>query len=113
MPVPELGRKVTSKSQVRSSSGSSKLTHSWASEGARPLCPGIALMMAGMSTVGDDLEPDGIRPVVTVTEAARSPVARVLSRETDAASLALWIEVSGERDGAYAYDMYFQAVGDA
>ena len=34
MHVHELVRKVTSKSQVRSSSGSSKLTHSWASEGA-------------------------------------------------------------------------------
>jgi Fe/S biogenesis protein NfuA len=70
-------------------------------------------MMAGMSTVGDDLEQDGTRPLVTVTEAARSTVLEVLSREADAASLALWIEVSGERNGVYAYDMYFQALADA
>ena len=69
--------------------------------------------MAGMSTVGDDLEQDGTRPLVTVTEAARSTVLEVLSREADAASLALWIEVSGERNGVYAYDMYFQALADA
>jgi Fe/S biogenesis protein NfuA len=70
-------------------------------------------MMAGVSTVRDDLRQDGIRPVVTVTEAAHSTVVEVLSREADAASLALWIEVSGERNGAYAYDMYFQAIADA
>ena len=35
--------------------------------------------MAGMSTVGDDLEQDGTRPLVTVTEAARSTVLEVLS----------------------------------
>jgi Fe/S biogenesis protein NfuA len=27
--------------------------------------------------------------------------------------LALWLEISGEADGAYTYDMYFQALGDA
>jgi Fe/S biogenesis protein NfuA len=70
-------------------------------------------MMAGMSTVSDDLGQGDVRPLVTVTEAARSTVVEVLSRETDAASLALWIEVSGERNGAYAYDMYFQALADA
>jgi Fe/S biogenesis protein NfuA len=69
--------------------------------------------MAGMSTAGDDLAQDGIRSVVTVSETARSTVLDVLSREADAASLALWIEVSGERNGAYAYDMYFQAIADA
>jgi Fe/S biogenesis protein NfuA len=72
-----------------------------------------ALMMAGMSTVGDDLQHDGVSSVVTVSEAARATVLEVLSREADAASLALWIEVSGERNGAYAYDMYFQALADA
>ncbi len=70
-------------------------------------------MMAGMSTAGDDLDHDGIRPVMTVTETARSTVLDVLSREADAASLGLWIEVSGERNGAYTYDMYFQAIADA
>ena len=70
-------------------------------------------MMAGMSPAGDDLDHDGIQPAVTVTEAARTTVLDVLSREADGASLALWIEVSGERNGAYAYDMYFQALADA
>src|SRR5437868_1855072 len=39
MQVQRLSRKVTSKTQVRSSSGSSKLTHSWASAGARGTGP--------------------------------------------------------------------------
>ncbi len=37
----------------------------------------------------------------------------VLASESDAETLALWLEISGESNGAYAYDMYFQALADA
>src|SRR2546430_9173968 len=47
MQVQRLSRKVTSKTQVRSSSGSSKLTHSWASAGARGTGPEAAPMAVG------------------------------------------------------------------
>lgn len=33
--------------------------------------------------------------------------------ETDAESLALWVEVAGAANGAYTYDIYFQAAADA
>jgi len=65
-------------------------------------------MMAVMSEVRDEA-----RPVLTITPDARSTVLDVLANESDAATLALWLEVSGEADGAYAYDMYFQALADA
>jgi Fe/S biogenesis protein NfuA len=65
-------------------------------------------MMAGMSDDRDD-----VPPVLSITAEARSTVLDVLANETDPDSLALWLEVSGERDGAYTYDMYFQAMADA
>jgi Fe/S biogenesis protein NfuA len=51
--------------------------------------------------------------VLTITPEARATVLDVLANEPDAASLALWLEVSGEANGAWSYDMYFQAVADA
>ena len=51
--------------------------------------------------------------MLTITAGARATVLEVLANEADAASLALWLEVSGESNGAYAYDMYFQALADA
>ncbi|MBV8462800.1 MAG: hypothetical protein JO368_05875, partial [Acidimicrobiales bacterium] len=51
--------------------------------------------------------------VLTITPTARTTVLDVLSGESDADSLALWLEVSGEANGAWAYDMYFQALADA
>ncbi len=51
--------------------------------------------------------------MLTITDAARATVLEVLANEADAGSLALWLEVSGEQNGAYAYDMYFQALADA
>ncbi|MGO8870454.1 MAG: NifU family protein [Acidimicrobiales bacterium] len=56
---------------------------------------------------------DDVRPVLTITPDARATVLEVLANETDSDTLALWLEVSGERNGAYAYDMYFQALADA
>jgi Fe/S biogenesis protein NfuA len=65
-------------------------------------------MMTGMSEDRED-----IRPVLTISPEARATVVEVLAGESDAQTLALWLEVSGESNGAYAYDMYFQALSDA
>ena len=65
-------------------------------------------MMTGMS---DDRE--DIRPVLTISSEARATVLEVLGNEPEADTLALWLEVSGESNGSYAYDMYFQALADA
>ena len=53
------------------------------------------------------------RPVLTITPDARATVLEVLANESESDTLALWLEVSGETNGAYAYDMYFQALADA
>jgi Fe/S biogenesis protein NfuA len=65
-------------------------------------------MMAGMSEDRED-----IRPVLTITPDARATVLEVLANESESDTLALWLEINGESDGAYAYDMYFQALSDA
>jgi Fe/S biogenesis protein NfuA len=65
-------------------------------------------MMAGMSEARED-----VRPVLTITPEARTTVLEVLANEAESDKLALWLEISGEADGAYAYDMYFQALADA
>ena len=65
-------------------------------------------MMTGMSEARED-----VRPVLTVTPDARATVLEVLANESDSWALALWLEVSGVTDGAYSYDMYFQALADA
>jgi Fe/S biogenesis protein NfuA len=54
-----------------------------------------------------------ITEILTITPEARATVLDVLAKEADAGSLALWLEVSGETNGAWAYDMYFQALADA
>jgi len=51
--------------------------------------------------------------VLTVTPAARGVVLDARAQEADAERLALWVEVTGARDGAYAYDIYFQSAADA
>ncbi len=65
-------------------------------------------MMTGMSEDRED-----IAPVLTITPEARATVLEVLANEAESDTLALWLEISGETDGAYAYDMYFQAISDA
>ena len=52
-------------------------------------------------------------PVLVVTDAARGFVAEARSGEANADQLALFLEVNGVADGAYTYDMWFQAVADA
>jgi len=66
--------------------------------------------------MGDDVAPAGeveVSAVLTVTPAARGVVLDARSQESEAERLALWVEVTGARDGAYTYDIYFQAVADA
>jgi Fe/S biogenesis protein NfuA len=52
-------------------------------------------------------------PVLTLTDKALAKVLELRADEGNAASLALWVEVSGAIGGAYTYDMYFQAASDA
>ena len=65
-------------------------------------------MMTGMSEDRED-----IAPVLTITRDARATVLEVLANEAESDTLALWLEVNGEANGAYTYDMYFQALSDA
>ena len=52
---------------------------------------------------------EGAVPVLRLTAGALSKVRELRSDEPDPGSLALWVEVSGVVEGAYSYDMYFQA----
>jgi Fe/S biogenesis protein NfuA len=48
--------------------------------------------------------------VIQVTDAAREKAAWFRSRDPDAEELALWLEVTGESDGEYTYNMYLDRV---
>ncbi len=66
--------------------------------------------------MAEDVAPAGdpaVPAVLTVTPAARGVVLDARAQEADAERLALWVEVTGARDGAYAYDIYFQSAADA
>lgn len=66
------------------------------------------------SVAPDDRATDeAAAPVLTVTPAALTVVLQARADEADAEQLALWVEVTGAADGAYAYDIYFQPVADA
>ncbi|MGH9071904.1 MAG: NifU family protein [Acidimicrobiales bacterium] len=54
-----------------------------------------------------------LTPVLTISETARNMVIDVLSEEPDPSSMALWLEVSGQANGVYSYDMYFESKSDA
>jgi Fe/S biogenesis protein NfuA len=56
---------------------------------------------------------DAASPVVTVTDAARERIVAVRSGESDADTLALWVEVSGESGGAFRYTMELRPLADA
>jgi len=56
---------------------------------------------------------DPAEPVVTVTDAARGKILEVRADETDPEALALWVEVSGERGGAFSYAMELRPLADA
>ncbi|HVB00548.1 MAG TPA: NifU family protein [Acidimicrobiales bacterium] len=51
--------------------------------------------------------------VLHVTPAATDLIVSARASEEHAGSLALFVEVNGERDGAYTYDMWFAAISDA
>jgi Fe/S biogenesis protein NfuA len=54
-----------------------------------------------------------VLPVLEVTAAARAVVLDARAEETDADSLALWVEVTGVQGSTFSYDIYFQARADA
>ena len=67
------------------------------------------------------MEPDATQPtgditsapILTVTPEALQVVLEARAEEGDAERLALWVEVTGAREGSYTYDIYFQATADA
>jgi Fe/S biogenesis protein NfuA len=65
-------------------------------------------MMTGVPADRDDL-----RPALTITPGARATVVAALAGEKGHGRLALWLEITGANDGAYAYDMYFRPLHDA
>ncbi len=65
-----------------------------------------------MGDVGEAIL-ENIGETLTITPEARATVLEVLAKEPESESLALWLEVSGETNGAWAYDMYFQSLADA
>lgn len=50
---------------------------------------------------------------ITLTPEARKVVQEALGQEPDPERLGLWLEVRGEQDGQFVYDLYFQSVSDA
>lgn len=52
-------------------------------------------------------------PLLTITDVARARVIEVRAREPEPETLALWLEVSGVKNAAYSYDMYFQRLDEA
>ncbi len=65
-----------------------------------------------MTRTADDLAVD-LLPVVTLTAEARDVVRDAMGQEPDPDQLALWLEVRAVQDGAFVYDLYFQAFADA
>jgi Fe/S biogenesis protein NfuA len=73
-------------------------------------------MMWTMARSVEDLQlevPAEPTAVVTLTDAARDVVTNAIAQEPDPERLALWLEVRGVVDGAFVYDLYFQALSDA
>jgi Fe/S biogenesis protein NfuA len=54
-----------------------------------------------------------VEPILEITDAARDKILEVRAVEADSDSLALWVEVSGEQDGAYTYAMELRPLADA
>jgi Fe/S biogenesis protein NfuA len=61
-----------------------------------------------MARTAEDLE-----SLVHLTEEARNVVHDAIQAEPDPEHLALWLEVRGVQNGAFVYDLYFQALADA
>jgi Fe/S biogenesis protein NfuA len=56
---------------------------------------------------------DVVVPILTITDPARDKILEVRGAEPDPEALALWVEVSGELQGAYTYTMELRPVDDA
>ena len=52
-------------------------------------------------------------PMFTVTDKAKRRVLEIKASETEGDTLALWVEVIGQRGPDYAYDLYFQSPAEA
>ena len=65
-----------------------------------------------MATTADELTTT-TTPIVTLTPDAHRVVREALDAEPESASLALWLEVRGVQEGAFVYDLFFQATSDA
>jgi Fe/S biogenesis protein NfuA len=64
-----------------------------------------------MATTADELTTTA--SIVSLTPEAHRVVRDALDQEPEPASLALWLEVRGVQDGAFVYDLFFQATSDA
>jgi Fe/S biogenesis protein NfuA len=53
------------------------------------------------------------QPLFTVSDKARRRVAEIKASEPEGDTLALWIEIIGQRGPDFAYDLYFQAPDEA
>jgi Fe/S biogenesis protein NfuA len=62
---------------------------------------------------GPPLDDFGAETVLRVTPEARTVVLDARAQEPDPERLALWVEVTGARQGSFTYDIYFQAAADA
>jgi Fe/S biogenesis protein NfuA len=62
---------------------------------------------------GPPLDDFGAETVLAVTPGARMVVLDARAQEPDPERLALWVEVTGARQGSFTYDIYFQAAADA
>ncbi|MCJ7671340.1 MAG: NifU family protein [Acidimicrobiia bacterium] len=54
-----------------------------------------------------------VEPILEITDAARDKILEVRAAESDADTLALWVEVSGEQAGAYTYAMELRPLAGA
>ena len=60
-----------------------------------------------------DLPGDGPQPLLSITEAALAAVLAARDGEPEPAGLGLFVEVAGTSNGAYTYDLWFEAARDA
>jgi Fe/S biogenesis protein NfuA len=65
-----------------------------------------------MATTTEDLS-SSLQAVVTLTPEAHTAVRDAMAEEPEPSSLALWLEVRGVQNGAFLYDLFFQAISDA
>lgn len=57
--------------------------------------------------------PSASSPVLQITPDAAELILEARDAESNSERLALFVEVNGEKDGAYTYDMWFEAIADA